>query len=387
MKSNKSGIKKLAIVTATTALLMSSVTPALAYDPVETSENGEGCIWRGGEQPFYVTVIEMTDEYGQPVWVSVDCDGAIDKERVRIAEAKEALENETDDSTENEPSDDLEGIEGIEDESDEENDSEKEEISPNQPEENQDDEDTNTNESEDRIENTDEDKETNETNEDNEVAEDNNNNDKKEVTYNTGKEEKVADVTKEEYNSKEISTSTNSKEEKNVESNQSIANSNKNVVSQESINTYKIDSVTKQEQLNFIDSISEDMKTVADEENLYASIMIAQAILATNYGKTYLASEDTNNLMGIKGSYNGASVSLNSPEGKQNYRQYSSVKEGLQDYVDLMNKDLYNDSLQSNSSSVEEAVEVIAKHYAVDEEYADKIMSLINTYDLKEYDK
>ena len=53
---------------------------------------------------------------------------------------------------------------------------------------------------------------------------------------------------------------------------------------------------------------SEIQQAVANSNDMYASVMIAQALLESSYGSSGLASAPNYNLFGVKGSYNGQSV-------------------------------------------------------------------------------
>ncbi|MEA4829006.1 MAG: glucosaminidase domain-containing protein, partial [Enterococcus thailandicus] len=67
-------------------------------------------------------------------------------------------------------------------------------------------------------------------------------------------------------------------------------------------------------QQQFIDSVAPSARTLASQNDLYASVMIAQAIVESGWGKSQLASAPNYNLFGIKGSYNGQSVTFPTAE-------------------------------------------------------------------------
>lgn len=64
----------------------------------------------------------------------------------------------------------------------------------------------------------------------------------------------------------------------------------------------------------FIDSIASTAQSLASANDLYASVMIAQAIVESGWGNSTLASAPNYNLFGIKGSYNGQSVTMPTSE-------------------------------------------------------------------------
>ena len=89
----------------------------------------------------------------------------------------------------------------------------------------------------------------------------------------------------------------------------------------------------------FVEKIAEDAREIGqEEENIYASVMMAQAILESGSGNSLLSRSPNYNLFGIKGAYKGSSISFNTLEqtaAKQNYqiraafRKYPSYKESF----------------------------------------------------------
>ncbi|MFK4565686.1 glucosaminidase domain-containing protein [Enterococcus sp. UD-01] len=151
----------------------------------------------------------------------------------------------------------------------------------------------------------------------------------------------------------------------------------------------------------FIDSIGYSAASVANENDLYASVMIAQALLESSYGTSGLAAAPNYNLFGVKGSYagqtvymptseylNGEWVTLNEP-----FRSYSSYAESFQDHANVIRTTLnssgdyhYSGVWKSNTTSYTEATAALAGRYATDPNYAEKLNSLIATYNLTAYD-
>src|SRR5699024_5813047 len=60
----------------------------------------------------------------------------------------------------------------------------------------------------------------------------------------------------------------------------------------------------------FINIIGEYASKIAKDNNLYASVMVAQAALESGFGGSSLSSAPNYTLFGIKGSYNGQSVTM-----------------------------------------------------------------------------
>ena len=84
--------------------------------------------------------------------------------------------------------------------------------------------------------------------------------------------------------------------------------------------------------------------------------MIAQAILESDSGRSALAKSPNHNLFGIKGAFEGNSVSFNTLEADGNqlysinagFRKYPSTKESLKDYSNLIKKVLMEMQISIN---------------------------------------
>ena len=107
---------------------------------------------------------------------------------------------------------------------------------------------------------------------------------------------------------------------------------------------------TDERTVAFIAEIGETSRYLAARNDLYASVMIAQAILESDSGQSTLSQKPSYNFFGIKGDYNGQSVTLPTWEddGKGNpyyidaaFRSYGSVENSLQDYVDFLEGSYY----------------------------------------------
>ena len=152
---------------------------------------------------------------------------------------------------------------------------------------------------------------------------------------------------------------------------------------------------------SFIASISDSATQIANENDLYASVMIAQAILESAWGGSALASAPNYNLFGIKGNYNGQSVAMKTLEddGHGNYyeiidyfRKYPSYHQSLQDYAQVIkggpswNHNYYSGAWKSNTSSYRDATAWLQGRYATDTSYASKLNRVIESNNLTQYD-
>ncbi|WP_099223987.1 LysM peptidoglycan-binding domain-containing protein [Listeria costaricensis] len=151
----------------------------------------------------------------------------------------------------------------------------------------------------------------------------------------------------------------------------------------------------------FIDSIAADAQSVAAANDLYASVMIAQACLESGYGSSTLSSAPNYNLFGIKGTYNGQYVEMKTLEddGSGNYyqitakfRKYPNYAASLQDNANVLhngpswNPNYYAGTWKSNTNSYKDATQALTGTYATDTSYASKLNSIIERYNLTQYD-
>ncbi|MFY8329520.1 glucosaminidase domain-containing protein [Vagococcus carniphilus] len=152
----------------------------------------------------------------------------------------------------------------------------------------------------------------------------------------------------------------------------------------------------------FIEEIGESARQIGQKNDLYASVMIAQAILESGSGNSGLSRSPNYNLFGIKGSYEGEAVQMPTLEdnGKggmytisAKFRKYPSYKESLEDYATLMTggtsgrSTFYQGAWKSNTKSYKEATKYLTGRYATDTRYNDKLDGLIETYELTQYDQ
>lgn len=151
----------------------------------------------------------------------------------------------------------------------------------------------------------------------------------------------------------------------------------------------------------FIDYIGNSARKLAANNDLYASVMIAQAMIESGWGTSGLASAPNYNLFGIKGDYKGESVNMGTQEDdgtgslysiSSNFRKYPSYKESLEDYVSLLrggtsgNSQMYAGAWKSNTQSYKDATKYLTGRYATDTTYADKLNSVIEKYNLTQFD-
>lgn len=153
---------------------------------------------------------------------------------------------------------------------------------------------------------------------------------------------------------------------------------------------------------DFIKSIAKDAHQIGQKEDLYASVMMAQAILESDSGNSALAQKPNFNLFGIKGTYQGQSVSFNTLEADSTnnmfnitagFRKYPDTKASLEDYARLIKKGIdgnpkiYRPTWKSEASTYQSATSHLSRTYATDPNYAKKLNSIIKHYHLTDFDK
>lgn len=144
----------------------------------------------------------------------------------------------------------------------------------------------------------------------------------------------------------------------------------------------------------FINKIGPMAREDMQKTKILASLTIAQAILESNWGKSSLSVEPNNNLFGIKGTYNGKSVTLPTSEylnGKwvkvnAQFRKYPSWRESIADHSSLFNRlDRYK-NLRGCTDYKLACKYVREDGYATDPSYTTKLINLIEKYNLNKFD-
>lgn len=155
-------------------------------------------------------------------------------------------------------------------------------------------------------------------------------------------------------------------------------------------------------QQTFINQIAASAKTLANANNLYASVMIAQAIVESGWGASTLSKAPNYNLFGIKGEYNGQSVIMKTQEWSAEqgwyyidakFRKYPSFKESLNDNVTILKNTsfspgvyYYSGAWKSNTKSYKDATAWLTGRYATAPNYGSTLNTVIANYNLTQYD-
>ena len=147
---------------------------------------------------------------------------------------------------------------------------------------------------------------------------------------------------------------------------------------------------------NFLNTIAPTAQKVAQQQGVYASLMIAQAALESAWGSSTLATNACN-LFGVKWTGTGSYVTMQTQEYYNGayhtvyakFQRYSSYEDSLSGYANLIVTRCPKSTI-SYAGSVEQAAQNLRYGvygtYATDPNYATKLISVINTYNLRQYD-
>lgn len=149
---------------------------------------------------------------------------------------------------------------------------------------------------------------------------------------------------------------------------------------------------------SFINEIAAHAQRVHREDKILASLIIAQAIHESNWGRSGLAVRGKN-LFGVKGVYNGQSITMLTWEVIRGvdqfvqaaFRLYPSWYESIKDLAELYkngvswNRNLYR-AVIGETDYKKAAHAVAAAGYATDPNYAAKVIRTIEAHDLTRFD-
>lgn len=151
------------------------------------------------------------------------------------------------------------------------------------------------------------------------------------------------------------------------------------------------------EQKLFIESIGNSAKKYALNYDIHCiSVVIAQAILESGWGKSTLAKK-YHNYFGLKcgSNWNGPSVNMNTKEEykkgeytdiKANFRVFSTLDNGVKGYFEFINKARYKNL--KGVKDYKTYIKLIKQDgYATSSTYVQKLTRLVEQYTLTNWDK
>nr|WP_313469903.1 glycoside hydrolase family 73 protein [Carnobacterium sp.] len=148
----------------------------------------------------------------------------------------------------------------------------------------------------------------------------------------------------------------------------------------------------------FIERTADYAQILEEKYAILPSVSIAQAILESDWGRSELSLKN-NNFFGIKGSDPDQTVVMNTKEFVDGqwieveapFRKYTSWQESMDDHAKLFvegttwNPDQYAAVLAAKDYK-EAAHALEASGYATDPDYPEKLISLIEEFNLNQYD-
>ena len=150
----------------------------------------------------------------------------------------------------------------------------------------------------------------------------------------------------------------------------------------------------------YINQLASYAQPIAKANGLYPSVMIAQAILESDWGTSSLSKPPYNNLFGIQGSYQGKSVLFPTQEFikgklvtvKRPFRVYPSILASFQDNAAVLKNTrfdttpYYAGAWRVNTSNYQQATAALTGRYATDPNYGASLNRVIQVYQLTRFD-
>lgn len=145
---------------------------------------------------------------------------------------------------------------------------------------------------------------------------------------------------------------------------------------------------------NYIEESAKLAVRVAKRNDLFPSVMIAQSILESDWGRSEL-SREYNNYFGIKEVKKGDGIVFETEEyvegqsGRymESFKKYSSKSESFNHYGKLLSTAKRYAKVKTAKDYREAAKYIQEGGYATDPNYAEKIISVIEKYGLNKYDE
>lgn len=143
----------------------------------------------------------------------------------------------------------------------------------------------------------------------------------------------------------------------------------------------------------FIQSVAPGAIQGWNEYKVLPSVTVAQAIVESGWGRSALSTQ-AHNLFGIKGSYNGNSVTMRTREvygGRSvyvnaNFRAYANNSESVADHGRFLNVNRRYSNLLGDTDYASVARKLRQDGYATDPSYASTLIRFVQTYNLNQLD-
>lgn len=125
-----------------------------------------------------------------------------------------------------------------------------------------------------------------------------------------------------------------------------------------------------------------------NEYNIPASIILAQGLLESQEGTSYLAREG-NNHFGIKcyNNWRGPAIYKDDDKPNECFKKYSTVNDAFSDHSNFLQRDRYKDLYSLRLNDYKGWAHGLKKAgYATDKHYATKLIGIIEKYELYRFD-
>jgi len=144
----------------------------------------------------------------------------------------------------------------------------------------------------------------------------------------------------------------------------------------------------------FLGTIAAGALMAARNHQIPPSIILAQAVLESGWGRSALATKH-HNLFGVKATRNANSVAYPTleygPQGvqivKARFRSYESTEEAIEHHGRLLSQDKRYSKAMAHNGNWRQFLADLAPIYASDPAYAGQITQLISRYDLDRWDR
>lgn len=144
----------------------------------------------------------------------------------------------------------------------------------------------------------------------------------------------------------------------------------------------------------FLEKIKPMVIKDMEESGILASLTAAQAFIESNKGNSGLTTKG-NNLFGIKGTYNGQSVKMQTTEYYNgvpvkvmaDFRKYPSWQESINDHSALFNRLNRYKNLRGCTDYRQACINVKNDGYATSPTYTNTLLNVINKYQLYKWDE
>ncbi|MBO4645383.1 MAG: glucosaminidase domain-containing protein [Bacteroidales bacterium] len=140
---------------------------------------------------------------------------------------------------------------------------------------------------------------------------------------------------------------------------------------------------------DFLNRYAQECVDACQGTGIFPSVTIAQAIVESGWGN----STPGNNLFGIVAHnqyspyWKGEYITANDNGNTRKFRKYATTADSIKDHTYFLQKNGRYAKALAASTPEEQARELAAAGYAESKSYADTLIKVINTHNLKQYDK